>query len=117
MRLAIIGSRDFNDYELLKNKVDNLRKKHPQIQTIISGGARGADKLAEQYADQHNLLKEIYYAEWDKFGKRAGFIRNKVIWDSCDIIIAFWDGKSPGTKHSVDKFYQKDIIPFYLIKY
>ena len=117
MRLAIIGSRDFNDYELLENEVNKLRKRHKNINIIVSGGARGADTLAEQYADNHNLKKQIYHAEWNIYGKRAGYIRNQVIWDNCDIIICFWDGKSPGTKHSVDKFYQKDIIPFYLIKY
>lgn len=115
-RLAIIGSRDFNDYELLKSEADNLVEYY-KITTIVSGGAKGADTLAEKYADEHNLKKQIYYPEWGVHGKKAGFIRNKVIWDNCDIILAFWDGKSPGTKHSIEQIMKKDKIPFMLINY
>lgn len=98
IKLAIIGSREFNDYELFKKELEPYKNK---ISLIISGGARGADKLAERYADEFNIPKLIFLADWDKYGKGAGFIRNFKIIESCDCVIAFWDGKSKGTKHSL----------------
>lgn len=116
MKLAVVGSRDFNDYELLKSEIDKI-KNILNIDTIVSGGARGADTLAERYANEYNLGKLIFLPEWEKYGKRAGFIRNTIIWDHADAIIAFWDGVSKGTKHTVDKFSKNTDIPFFLIKY
>lgn len=116
MRLAVIGSRDFNDYELLKSEVDKICQQY-NITTIVSGGARGADTLAERYANENQLELVVFKAEWDKYGRGAGFIRNKVIWDNMDICIAFWDGKSKGTKHSIDVFMDSDILPFILVEY
>ena len=115
MKLAIVGSRDFNDYEFLKKKVDELRKQY-DIDEIVSGGARGADSLAERYANEHNLKLKIFPADWKKYGKSAGYIRNKQIWEYADIGIAFWDGKSPGTKHSIklsDKLNKKLFLILY----
>jgi len=101
MNLAIVGSRDFNDYARLKFRLDQLQEKH-KISLIISGGARGADTLAERYADENKIQKLILPAEWDKHGRAAGFIRNKDIVDKCDMLFACWDGASKGTKHSID---------------
>jgi len=97
MKLAIIGSRSFNDYDKLKNEVDKIK----DITTIISGGAKGADTLAEKYAFEKNIPIKIFPANWSKFGKQAGIIRNKEIIDNCDKVIAFWDGESRGTKNSI----------------
>ena len=97
MRVAVIGSRDFSDYELLKKTLSKF-----DISVIVSGGARGADSLAERYAEEFNIDLDVYPAEWDKYGKRAGFLRNQTIWDNSDMGIAFWDGKSSGTKHSFE---------------
>lgn len=68
---------------------------------LVSGGARGADKLGENFADEHQLEKIIFPAEWKKYGAAAGPIRNKLIVEDCDEVIAFWDGKSTGTNHSI----------------
>ena len=68
---------------------------------IISGGAKGADSLARQYANEHAIAIVEYKPEWDKYGRAAGFIRNTDIVNNSDMIIAFWDGKSKGTKHSI----------------
>lgn len=98
MKLAVIGSRDFNNYALLEIVLNNLKISKNDI--IVSGGAGGADTLAEQYANQYDIPLEILKPDWEKYGKGAGFIRNKEIWDNSDQGIAFWDGKSKGTEHS-----------------
>jgi predicted Rossmann fold nucleotide-binding protein DprA/Smf involved in DNA uptake len=99
VKLAVIGSRDFTNYLLLKAELEPFKDK---IQVIISGGAKGADTLAEKFADEFGIPKLIYPADWDNLGKKAGFIRNKQIIDSCEAVVAFWDGKSKGTKHSIE---------------
>ena len=96
MKLAIVGSRDFNNYEFLKKIVDF----HPCTQ-IISGGARGADTLARQYAIEHGIPFKEFFPDWDTHGKSAGFLRNEQIVQACDELVAFWDGKSRGAKHSI----------------
>lgn len=100
MNVAIIGSRDFTNYELLTQFIDNLDLK---IDTIVSGGARGADTLGKVYALDRNIPLIIHYPEWDKYGKKAGFLRNTTIIESSDIVIAFWDGVSNGTRDSLLK--------------
>lgn len=97
MRVAVIGSRTFGNYDFLE-KVVNSHK--PSI--IVSGGARGADTLAERYAHEKGLGFKVFYPLWDTLGKAAGLIRNKEIVDNSDIVIAFWDGQSRGTKHAID---------------
>jgi hypothetical protein len=99
VKLAVIGSRDFTNYVLLKAELLPFKDK---IQVIISGGAIGADTLAEKFADEFGIPKIIHLAEWDKYGKRAGFIRNELIINDCDAVVAFWDGESKGTKNSID---------------
>ena len=101
MKLAVVGSRNFNDYPLLKKYLDYIHSKQP-ITHIISGGAKGADSLSEKWANENGIEKIIFYPNWNKFGKRAGFLRNESIINECNKCIAFWDGKSKGTKHSID---------------
>lgn len=99
MKLAIIGSREFNDYDLLCEVLNPHKEK---ISLIISGGAKGADSLAERWAKENNIQTKVFIPEWDKYGKSAGFKRNILIIDECDSCIAFWDGSSKGTKSSID---------------
>lgn len=101
MKLAIVGSRSFMDYELLISKI-KLFTRGINITEIVSGGAKGADSLAERFAKDQNIKTKIFPADWNNFGKSAGMIRNKDIVKYSDIIIAFWDGKSTGTKNSID---------------
>lgn len=103
MNLAIVGSRGFDDYKLFCSRITALIKKKGQIEKIISGGAKGADSLAERYAQEHNIPTEIYLPDWDKHGRGAGFIRNTSIINACDVLIAFWDGESKGTRDSISK--------------
>ena len=100
-KVAIVGSRTFNDYETFKKELQIfLKEQSIKKFEIVSGGAYGADKLAERYAKEYNVPIKIFSAEWDKYGKKAGYIRNKKIWEYADLGIAFWDGKSKGTQHS-----------------
>lgn len=118
LRIIIAGTRTFQDYELLKNKVkecieSNLKTIINEIGfdgkvRIISGTANGADKLGERYAKEHHLAVSRFPADWDKYGKRAGYIRNEqmakfaVEDNNVGWLIAFWDGKSKGTKWMID---------------
>lgn len=111
--LAIIGSREFNDYKLLKKHIDTLTSDNKiNITKIVSGGAIGADKLGEEYARENKIPIEIFYPNWNKYGKRAGILRNYDIIKNCDLVIAFWNGISKGTKHSIDisKEMEKNVL-------
>ncbi len=111
MKLAVVGSRTFNDYDLLKRKLDVIHEKKV-ITCIISGGAKGADSLAEKWSKENSIETLIFKPDWDKYGKRAGFLRNEDIIKSSDAVIAFWDGISHGTKHDIDlaKKYNKPCL-------
>ena len=102
MKLAVVGSRGFDDYECLKRRLDQLQAQHGPISEIVSGGAKGADSLAERYAAENDIDTTIFHPDWDKHGRGAGFVRNVEIVDYCDKLFAFWDGESRGTKHSID---------------
>lgn len=113
MRIAIIGSRTFEDYTVFKNILNEMRGDAEfAFDSIVSGGANGADKLAELYATEYNIPILVLPAQWDKYGKRAGYVRNQEIWDNADFGIAFWDGKSKGTAHSfaIAKKQQKRLV-------
>lgn len=101
MSLGVVGSRNFSDYELLEQKLQECNQLSP-IKLIVSGGAKGADQLSERFAKENNIETLIFYPDWDKHGKRAGPIRNKQIIQHSDKIVAFWDGYSRGTKSSID---------------
>ena len=105
IKVIIAGTRDFNDYDFLKKNVDyflqGINPNNEEIE-IVSGNARGADKLGERYAKEHNLPVKLFPANWDKYGKRAGYLRNQEMANYADVLIAFWDEKSKGTKHMID---------------
>lgn len=75
---------------------------NPEGIQIVSGGARGADKLGELYAHTNLHSLKVFPADWEKFGKSAGYIRNEEMAKYADCLVAFWDGKSRGTKHMID---------------
>jgi hypothetical protein len=101
--VAVVGSRTFNDYPLVVRILDPMKD---QISMLISGGADGADKLGERYADAHGIPKQIYYPDWDGYGKSAAFLRNQTIADECQRMVAFWDGKSRGTQDVIGRAVQ-----------
>lgn len=94
MKIAIIGSRKLN-MDISPYIPNNCTE-------IISGGAEGIDTLAEQYADKHKLSKHIIRPYYAMYGKLAPLKRNEEIIDHADMIIAFWDGVSRGTKYGID---------------
>jgi hypothetical protein len=96
MKLAIVGSRTFNNYEVVKSALKDLT-----ISEIVSGGAKGADSLAEQFAQENKIPIKVFKPDWEKYGRSAGMIRNKSIVDYADKVIAFWDGISKGTENSI----------------
>jgi len=101
MKIAIIGSRSFDNYGKLESFVLS-RISLSDISEVVSGGARGADTLAALFAEVHNVPLRLFPAEWDSYGKQAGFLRNQKIIDYCDKVFAFWDGSSKGTSHSIE---------------
>jgi len=104
MRYAIVGSRDYNDldYVLLYVSRIPLRDSNGDLNIIVSGGAKGVDSAAEAAGRKQGLGILVFKPNWDEYGRAAGPIRNKKIIDNCDRLIAFWDGKSPGTKNSIE---------------
>jgi len=107
LKILICGSRTFNNYDKLKNSVNNVLKdlRSQGEKIFISGGAKGADTIAEEYALNNDKQFKCFSANWDKYGKRAGVIRNREMLEYLsygDVVIAFWDGKSKGTKNMVE---------------
>ena len=101
MKVIIAGSRAFQDYELLKSTCDKMLE-HVQDVEIVSGTANGADKLGEKYAAENGFPVKQFPADWANLGKRAGFVRNSQMAEYADALIAFWDGKSKGTKMMIE---------------
>lgn len=97
MITAVIGSRSFSGYKFVFRELEKY-----SISCIVSGGAKGADSLAIHYAYSHNISTQVYLPDYSKYGKSAPFIRNKLIIESSDFCIAFWDGISRGTKYTLD---------------
>lgn len=97
-RFCVIGSRSMNNYYIVYTY---LKQYIPKNAIIVSGGAKGVDMLAEVYAEMNGHPCEVYEAQWDRFGREAGMIRNIEMIRNSDHVIAFWDGKSPGTQHMI----------------
>lgn len=122
LRIIIAGGRDFNDYEYLNKSVTEIlfdlgyrnvvtgitRENVKKMIEFVSGAARGADSLGEKYAKECGYTVKRFPADWNTYGKRAGYIRNEQMAkyamrdNSYGVLIAFWDGKSRGTKHMID---------------
>ena len=107
-KIIIAGTRTFNDYNLLESKLDFYLSKKSDIE-IVSGTCYGKDLLGEQYAIKHNLPVKRFPADWNKYGRSAGPIRNAQMADYADACIVFWDGKSKGTKSMINLAKQKDL--------
>ena len=100
-RVVVAGSRSFDDYDKLAYELDVVLKGKKHI-TIVSGTARGTDRMGERYAAEHGMSIDQFPADWGAYHKGAGPIRNKEMVQSADAVVAFWDGKSTGTKNIID---------------
>lgn len=117
IKVIVAGGRDFENYHLLQKKlVHYFRNLAPEDVEIVSGGARGADKLGERFAEEHGCPLAIFNADWDRWGKSAGYRRNTEMANYADACVVFWDGKSKGTKHMID-IATKQGIPVKVIRY
>jgi len=108
--LAIVGSRSYNNYNHfsihLKHYLETYKLK---IDRIVSGGANGIDTLAQKYATEHKIPITIHYADWARWGRSAGPMRNQLIINDATHLVAFPDSKSIGTWDSVNKAKKKHI--------
>ena len=106
LRIVVAGSRNFDNYELLANVLKSYLEDNTLPVTIVSGTARGADTLGEQFARFNGYNVVRFPANWNTFGRRAGYIRNaemaKYATEEKGVLFAFWDGISRGTKHMID---------------
>ena len=98
----IAGSRGITDPNVVLAAVAFAVSEGIVPSVVISGGARGVDTLGEQWAKSAGIPVEVYPAEWGKYGKKAGTMRNVRMGNIAIALIAVWDGKSPGTKHMID---------------
>lgn len=104
-KVIIAGSRDFcseEHYRLLETEMDNYVLTFGLPDEIVSGAARGADRLGERYASENGIEITRFVPDWDRLGKRAGFLRNEDMAKYADTLVAFWDGESRGTKHMIE---------------
>ncbi len=103
IKIAVGGCRDFGDIEYIFKCLDEYIKELCDEEIIIiSGHCSGVDAAAEKYAELRGIKTLLFPAEWKKYGKAAGPVRNKQIVEAADAVIAFWDGKSRGTKSLID---------------
>lgn len=101
--LAIIGSRNFTDYDFMREKIQALLDRLPGMERVVSGGAKGADALSERIAIDFGLDHRHIPAEWSKYGRAAGPLRNEKVILEADVVAAFPLGESKGTQDGIRK--------------
>ena len=124
MKVIIAGSRDITDYNVVEEAMDSLMEgfgtsTNPSelermlpITEVVSGTARGADRLGEEWANNYDIPIKRMPANWKHHGKSAGYIRNSEMAMYADALVALWDNKSRGTGHMIDLAYKYDIPVF-----
>ena len=119
LNILIAGGRDYDDNIRMKAFVNHcIKDMHYDTITIISGMAKGADTLGVRLAEEMHYQLKKFPAQWRKYGKMAGFVRNRQMLNYLDneqdecMVLAFWDGKSPGTKHMIETAREMNINCF-----
>ncbi len=115
VKLIVAGGRDFSDHSFLLDKMSELNK-FLNISEIVSGCAKGADTLGERFAVEFRIPIKRFPADWDTHKKAAGPIRNTQMAKYADVLVAFWDKKSRGTKHMIDTA-TKEGLQVYIFNY
>ena len=123
MKVIVAGGRDFKDYKLLKCTLDSFQQEYGKITEVISGTAKGVDKLGEEYANENNIPIKRFVPDWKGLGKKAGFVRNRQMGDYAKkhngMLVAFWDKQSRGTKGMIEyakKIGLKSVIAYYNVE-
>ena len=113
-RLIIAGTRTFNDYELLRAycdmKLSRKIREGEQIEIVSGACPSGADYLGEKYAAERGFSVRLFPADWQQYGRRTDEVRNRQMAQYGNALIAFWDGKSKGTKIMIDEARAAGII-------
>jgi len=114
MNVIIAGGREFNNSNILNNVMDNLNWK---IDSVVCGMASGADTLGKEWADSKGINVIELYAEWDRHGRKAGYIRNEKMAEVGNALVLFWDGKSRGSRNMLKLAFEYKLKPIliYLI--
>ena len=111
MKTIIAGGRDFTDYELVKESMAQFLEGPPfVISEVVSGGATGADSLGERWAKDNEIPVRVFPADWARFHRGAGPIRNAEMAEYADALIVFWDGKSRGTKNMLSTAKKQGLV-------
>ncbi len=116
MRVIIAGSRTITDYKIVRRAISKCFWRN-EIKEIVSGTAKGVDKLGELYANKYGLPIKRFPANWDMYGKSAGYIRNAAMMEYADGLIAIWDGQSKGTKNMLQIMRKSDKPVFVCLDY
>lgn len=118
MKLIVAGGRDFVDTQVMITVLMDLvdKGKIDPNPELVCGMARGADISAFRLWKSENMQIHVFHAEWDTYGKSAGFRRNKEMGEFADAAVCFWDGKSKGTKHMIDIMNRLN-KPVYVVRY
>ena len=109
MKLIVAGSRTFNDYSFIKEKLDYLLQNVKEPIEVVCGKSKGVDELGEIYAKEKGYSVKEFPADWDGLGKSAGPARNRKMADYATHCICFWDGVSRGTKNMIELCKMKNI--------
>lgn len=112
MKVIIAGSRDIIDYAI-HYVIKAIEQSKFDITEVVSGGARGIDWCGEKWAEANDVPIKRFPAQWNVYGKRAGFIRNVEMAEYADALIAIWDGESRGTRHMIHEA-QKRQLPVFI---
>lgn len=109
MKTIIAGSREITDFNLVE---DAVKQSGFELTEVVSGTARGVDRLGEQWAEKHGVPVKRFPADWDKYGKAAGHIRNAEMADYANALVALWDGQSRGTKNMINTARKKGLTVY-----
>ena len=115
MRVIIAGSRSIKHGWMVSLAIKQARQQGIDPIEIVSGGAKGVDTLAEQWAARHDIPCQVMLADWDRYGRGAGMIRNRAMSEQAEALIAVWDGKSTGTEDMIRLMKQAD-KPVYVLR-
>ena len=119
-RIIICGGRDFQDMDFFIRSMQQILQLYPDVEIVSGHASRGADRMGEAFAKSYNLPLKLFPAQWDTYGKSAGYRRNSQMLDYIrqeePVVVAFWDGSSRGTQHMIS-IAQKANVPTHIFRY